>query len=297
MRIVVTGSSGLIGQKLLPALRAAGHEAIPLVRRVPGPGEVRWDPAAHQLDAADLQGIDAAINLAGENIATRWTDQARERIRNSRITGTTLLAETMARLSPRPGLLISVSAVGFYGDRGDEVLTEESGPGEGFLPRLAQEWEAAAQPARGAGIRVVHPRLGIVLSREGGALDKMLPPFKLGVGGRLGSGEQWMSWIAIDDVIGALLYLLGADAMSGPVNFTAPGAVRNGKFTKSLGKALGRPTIFPVPTAALYLLYGREMAKEALLASARVAPRRLEQAGYRFLYPELETSLRHVLKG
>ena len=265
------------------------------MRRTPGPGEIRWDPDARQLDAAALQGIDGAINLAGENIATRWTDRARERIRTSRIMGTTLLAETMAGLSPRPRVLISVSAVGFYGDRGEEVLTEESGPGQGFLPQLAQEWEGAAQPARRAGIRVVHPRFGIVLSGDGGALEKMLPPFRLGVGGRLGSGKQWMSWIAMDDVIGALLHLLRTETLEGPVNFTAPGAVRNAEFTRCLGKVLGRPTIFPVPTAALYLLYGREMPREALLASTRVTPRRLEQSAYRFRFPELETALKRVL--
>jgi uncharacterized protein (TIGR01777 family) len=295
MRIVITGSSGLIGRALLPALRAAGHEAIPVVRRPPNQGEIRWDPASGMLERSALEGIDGAINLAGENIATRWTDESKRKIRESRITGTRLLAETMARLATRPRVLVSVSAIGYYGDRDEELLTEESAPGQGFLPQLGQEWEASAQPARAAGIRVVHPRLGIVLSSEGGALKKMLLPFKLGIGGRFGSGEQWMSWIAIDDVIGGLLFLLGTDAPSGPVNFAAPGAVRNKEFTRRLGEFLHRPTFFPTPSAALYLLYGREMPEEALLASARVVPRRLLDTGFQFRLPELEPALKHVL--
>ena len=203
----------------------------------------------------------------------------------------------MASLDPRPETLISVSAVGFYGDRDDEVLTETSSPGEGFLPVLAEDWEAAAQPARAAGIRVVHPRMGIVLSKKGGALQKMLLPFKLGVGGRMGSGEQWMSWIAIDDVIAAMVYVLEHPTLSGPVNFTAPNPVRNSVFTRELGKALHRPTIFPVPTPALHLLYGTEMPREALLASTRVVPRRLLDGGFGFRFPEIGTAFEHALDG
>ena len=295
MRVAVTGSSGLIGQALLPALRAAGHETIALVRRTPGRGEAQWDPASGVLEPATLQGVNAAINLAGETIATRWTDESRRRIRESRLQATTLLATTLARLNPRPATLISVSAVGVYGDRKDEVLTETSPAGEGFLPALAQEWEGAAEPARATGMRVAHPRMGIVLSANGGALAKMLPPFKLGVGGRLGSGEQWMSWIAIDDVTAGFLHLLEAPSLQGPVNFTAPGPVRNADFTEALGKVLHRPTILPVPLPALYLLYGREMPQEALLASTRVMPERLMESGFRFRFPEIGSALEHVL--
>jgi uncharacterized protein (TIGR01777 family) len=296
MRIVVTGASGLIGQALLPALRAAGHETLVLVRRSPNRGEARWDPATGTLAPADLGGIDAAINLAGENIATRWTSRSKRGIRESRIRSTTLLATTMASLSPRPRVLISVSAVGFYGDRGDEVLTESSPPGQGFLPELAAEWEAAAQPARTTGIRVVNPRLGIVLGPHGGALGKMVLPFKLGLGGRMGSGDQWMSWITIDDVVAAFLYLLRTDSLDGPVNFTAPGAVRNRELASQLGHTLHRPALLPVPSAALYLLYGREMPNEALLASTRVAPRKLLDTGFQFRFAELGPALAHVLK-
>lgn len=295
MRIAITGSNGLIGQALLPMLKAAGHDAVPLVRRPPEAGEVQWDPALGRLDPKDLAGINGAINLAGENIATRWTDESKRRIRESRIRGTTLLAETMAALSPRPGVLISVSAVGYYGDRGDEELTEESGAGRGFLPGLAREWEASAQAADAVGIRVVHPRLGIVLSAKGGALGKMLPPFRLGVGGRLGSGRQWMSWIAIEDVVAAMLHLLKDDSVQDAVNFTAPAPVRNSEFTRQLGKALHRPTIFPVPTPALQVLYGKEMPEEALLASTRVVPRRLLEAGFQFQFPEIGAAFRHIL--
>jgi hypothetical protein len=296
MRIGITGSSGLIGQALLPVLKAAGHEVIPLVRRPPKQGEVEWDPARLRLNPGDLAGIEGAINLAGENIATRWTDENKRKIRESRINGTTLLAETMAALSPRPRVLISVSAVGFYGDRGDEALTEESAAGQGFLPALALAWEASAQPASAAGIRVVVPRMGIVLSQQGGALRKMLPPFKLGVAGRLGSGRQWMSWIAIDDVVAAMLRMLGDDSLRGPVNLTAPTPVRNSEFTTRLGNVLHRPTLFPVPKAALRVLYGKEMPEEALLASARVVPQRLLDTGFQFRYPELEPALKHVLR-
>lgn len=295
MRLAITGSSGLIGQALLPALKAEGHEPIALVRRPPNTGEVQWDPAIGRLDSRDLAGIEGAINLAGENIATRWTDESKRRIRESRINATTLLAETMAALVPRPRVLISVSAVGYYGDRGDEELTEESSAGRGFLPSLARDWEASAQAAHAAGIRVVHPRMGIVLSAKGGALGKMLPPFKLGVGGRLGSGRQWMSWMAIEDVVAAMLYLLNDDSLRGAVNFTAPAPVRNSEFTRQLGKALHRPTIFPVPTTALQVLYGKEMPEEALLASARVVPRRLLDARFQFQFPEIAAAFRHIL--
>jgi uncharacterized protein (TIGR01777 family) len=295
MRIAMTGSSGLIGQALRSALTRAGHSVIPLVRRAPSPGEIEWNPQTGTLDPATLEGFDAAINLAGENIATRWTGEARKKIRESRVKSTALLASVLSSRERKPGVLISISAVGYYGDRGEEPLDESKGPGTGFLPRLAEEWEAAADPARAAGIRVVHPRLGIVLSRDGGALDKMRLPFKLGLGGRLGSGKQWMTWIAMDDVIGGVQFLLSERASRGPVNLVAPGVVRNAEFTRILGNVLSRPTIFPVPPAALYLLYGRDMPLETLLASARALPQAITRAGYQFRFPELEPALRHVL--
>ena len=296
MKVVVTGSSGMIGGALVPALKAAGHDVTRLVRRAPSAGEIEWDPEKGTLDPKALDGVQAAINLAGANIATRWTDRAKREIRASRVGGTKLLAETLARASPKPDVLLSISAVGYYGDRGDEVLNESSGPGTGFLPSLSQDWEAAADAARAAGIRVVHPRLGIVLSRHGGALAKLLPPFKLGVGGKLGPGTQWMSWIALDDVLGALLHLLQTAAVSGPVNLVAPRAVRNSEFTQVLAHVLSRPALFTVPAPALYLVYGREMPKEALLASTRAIPQRLDESGYAFKYPALETALRKVLE-
>jgi uncharacterized protein len=294
MRIAITGSSGMIGQALVRRLEAMGHTVLRLVRRNPRSGEVRWDPARGTLDPMALKGVEGAINLAGENIATRWTEESRRRIRESRIRSTTVLAETMARMDARPRVLISVSAVGFYGDQGDTELTEESTAGSGFLPTLAQEWERSAQPASAAGIRVVHPRLGIVLSPEGGALARMLPPFKLGLGGKLGSGDQWMSWVALDDVTAALAFLL-EQPLSGPVNLVAPQPVTNREFTRTLGQVLSRPAVFTVPPFALHLAYGRDMPDEALLSSTRVRPAKLEHAGFRFRHPQLREALASLL--
>ena len=295
MRIAVTGSSGLIGQSLLPALRGAGHEAIALVRRAPKhEGEARWDPEGGTIDRDALKGIEGAINLAGRNVGTRWTEAARRDMRDSRIRSTQLLAGTMAAMSPRPGVLVSMSAVGYYGDGGEEILTEETGRGQGFLSDLVSEWEASAQAARAAGIRVVHPRTGVVLSREGGALKKMLLPFQLGVGGRVGSGRQWMSWIALDDVVAGLVFLLANDSLAGPVNLAAS-PVRNGEFTRELGRALHRPAIIPAPVPVLQLVYGKEMIEENLLQSSRVSSNRLLGAGFQFRFPEIGPALRHVL--
>jgi uncharacterized protein len=296
MRVAVTGSSGLIGQALLPALRAGGHETIALVRRTPGPGEAQWDPAAGILDPSALQGVGAAINLAGANIATRWTEKAKREIAESRVRGTKMLAENLARRSGGEGspVLISISAVGYYGDRGDDVLTEASGPGSGFLSGVVQAWEAAADPARSAGIRVVHPRLGVVLSRKGGALAKMLLPFKLGLGGKVGSGEQWMSWVSIDDVVTGLIHLLNS-TLQGPVNLAAPIPVQNADFSRTLGRILSRPAIIPVPPAALYLLFGQEMTRETLLWSTRVSSATLQRSGFKFRHPELQVALAEVI--
>jgi uncharacterized protein (TIGR01777 family) len=295
--IAVTGGSGLIGTTLIQQLREDRHQITQLVRRPAGSGEVWWDPAGGKLEPAALEGVDAVINLAGETVGARWTAARKRRIRESRVNGTRLLSQTMARLQRPPRVLISVSAVGIYGDRGDEILTEASSlgdPSRDFLASVCQQWEAATDSARAAGVRVVHPRLGVVLSPAGGALRKLLLPFRLGLGGRVGAGSQWMSWIAIDDAVGVIRYALETGTVQGPVNATAPDPVTNQDFTRILGRVLRRPTPFPVPAAALRLALG-EMADETLLASARVLSARLLQWGYEFRYPDLQGALRHVL--
>jgi hypothetical protein len=269
---------------------------IRLVRskKVLAKDEVGWDPAAGAIDTAGLEGLDGVVHLAGENIASRWTSEKKAKIRDSRVNGTRLLAETLSRLAKRPKVLVSASAVGYYGDRGDETLVEESGPGSGFLAEVCRAWEAAAEPAARSGIRVVHPRIGMVLSRDGGALKMMLPPFKMGVAGKTGTGEQYMSWITLDELIGVIQHLLTAGTLAGAVNAVAPRSVRNLEFTKALGRVLSRPTVMPLPAFAARLAFG-EMADELLLASARVEPARLLASGYKFRHPELEEALRHVL--
>jgi len=297
MDIAVTGASGLIGSKLVGALTAAGHRPLRLVRRDPSPGEdaVRWDPAAGTIDAASLEGVGAVVHLAGEGIAEkRWSAEQKRRILDSRVDGTSLLATTLAGLNRPPGVLLSGSAIGFYGERGDEELTESSGPGDIFLADVCRAWEAATAPAEEAGIRVAHLRTGIVLDRHGGALAKTLPLFRFGLGGRLGSGRQWWSWIGIDDEVGAIEFLLGAD-ISGPVNLTAPNPVTNAEFTKVLGSVLGRPTLLPVPAFGPKVLLGSELAEQLLFTSARVLPGVLTDAGYEFRSPDLEGALREEL--
>ena len=295
MRVALTGSQGLIGSAVASALRARGDEVVPLVRGgVAAPEEVAWDPAAGLIDAARLADVDAAIHLAGATLATRWTPDQKMAILASRRRGTELLARALAGLRGGPRTLVSGSAVGYYGDRGDEVLTESSEPGTGFLAEVCREWEAAAEPARRAGIRVVHPRFGVVLSRSGGVLAKIVPIFKIGAGGPLGHGRQYLPWVAIDDAVGALLLALERDALDGPVNVVSPRAVTNREFTSALARALGRPAMIPVPAAALRAMFG-EMADGALLVSQRVDPVRLRGAGYAFRFPELEPALRHVL--
>ena len=294
MKIGVSGSTGLVGSALVPFLTTSGHQVVRLVRSKPNPGEVYWSPGEGRLDASDLEGLEAVVHLAGENITGRWTPAKKARIRESRVQGTQLLAGTLAELAQPPKVLVCASAIGYYGDRGEEVLREASPPGSNFLAEVCQAWEAASQPAAQKGIRVVSLRIGVVLSPRGGALGQMLLPFKLGVGGKIGSGRQYMSWIAIDDLVGVIHHALTTDSLQGPVNTVAPQAVTNLEFTKTLGRVLGRPTIFPLPAFAARLAFG-QMADELLLASARVEPARLKASGYVFRTPDLEGALRRLL--
>ena len=253
-----------------------------------------WNPAAGEIDAPKLEGIDAIVHLAGETINGRWTSAKKRAIRESRVKGTRLLCETLAKLSNRPRVLVAASASGYYGDRGDEVLREESEAGSSFLSQVCQEWEGATKAAAERGIRVVNLRIGFVLSRAGGGLAKMLPAFKMGVGGKIGSGKQHMSWIAIDDLAQIILFATSAESLQGPVNAVAPNPVTNLEFTKTLARVLRRPAIFPMPAFAVRLAFG-EMGEELLLASARLEPARLLSAGYQFRFPQLEGALRHLL--
>lgn len=297
MDVAVTGSSGLIGTALRAALERAGHRVLRMVRSQPAAtaGEadaLHWDPATGAIDAGGLEGIGAVVNLAGgSSVAKRWNTTQKARFRDSRVNSTTLLAETLAKLANPPGVLLSASAVGIYGDRGDEILTEESRPGDGFLADLGRAWETATEPAQQAGIRVTHLRTAMVLAGHGGGLQNLLPLFKLGLGGKLGSGSQWMSWIALEDEAGAIVHLLSDDAPAGPVNLTAPNPATNADFTKALGRALGRPTVVRVPAAGLRLLLGSEMADEVILGGQRALPTRLLDSGYAFAQPDLDSAL------
>lgn len=296
MKIAVTGAGGLLGSAIASSLAHAGHDVLRLVRRAPRPGggEIRWDPDAGTIDP-ELGGVVAAIHLAGESIAARrWTDATRSRIRGSRVRGTRLLAETLAALAPRPRVLISASAVGYYGDRGATLLDETCGRGSGFLAEVAEAWERAADPARKAGIRVVHLRIGVVLARRGGALAQLLPPFRLGLGGRLGGGRQYWSWIALGDLVEVVNHLLDRDDLDGPVNAVTPRPVTNSEFATTLARVLGRPAVLPVPAPVLRLMLGA-MADEMLLASTRAIPARLTSSGFVFRHPELDGALRHEL--
>ncbi|MBP2682850.1 MAG: uncharacterized protein H6Q79_889 [Deltaproteobacteria bacterium] len=298
MRLAITGSTGLVGSEAVTVLSAAGHEVVRMVRRVPAPGEkaVRWDPVAREIDAAGLEGMDAVVHLAGENVGSgRWTAARKAAIRDSRVNGTRLLCDALAGLARPPKTLVCASATGYYGDRGEEALTEESLPGTGYLAEVCREWEAASDPAARKGIRVVALRIGMVLSPKGGALPRMLPLFRAGLGGVIGSGRQYVSWVALDDLPHIILHALQRGDLSGPVNAVAPRPVTNREFTEALGKVLSRPTPLPVPAFALRLAVGREMADALLLSSARAVPRRLEGTGYRFRFPELGPALRHML--
>ncbi|GIX03541.1 MAG: hypothetical protein KatS3mg113_0547 [Planctomycetaceae bacterium] len=295
-RILITGATGLVGTELTHLLTTQGFEVYRLTRRDPQDArDIPWNPERQEIFPARLEGMDAVIHLAGENIsAARWTPTFKEKIRRSRVAGTQLLCTTLSRLERKPSLLLSASAIGYYGDRGVEILHEDSAPGTGFLPEVCQAWEQACDPARDAGIRVVCMRIGVVLSPRGGALHKMLPAFRWGVGGVIGSGQQYMSWIALDDVAGAIWHLLQQPAISGPVNLTAPHPVTNREFTRVLSRVLHRPAVFPLPAFAAKLALG-EMAEELLLSSTRVEPTKLLHSGYVFRHPTLEEALCHLL--
>ncbi|GIW80787.1 MAG: hypothetical protein KatS3mg105_2594 [Gemmatales bacterium] len=296
MKILVSGATGLVGSVLVPLLESKGHGIVALTRGQAEPGKrIHWDPEHGTLDATSLEGFEAVVHLAGENIAAgRWNEERKARIRDSRIKGTKLLCDKLVELSEPPKVLVSASAIGYYGSRGSEVLTEESQRGTGFLADVCADWEQATQGASDKGIRVVNARIGVVLSAAGGALAKMLLPFKLGLGGVVGNGQQYMSWIAIDDLAAAILHLLHTENLSGPVNLVAPHPVTNYEFTKTLGRVLGRPTILPMPAFAARLAFG-EMADELLLSSTRVEPKKLVGSGFLFRFPNLEGALRHLL--
>jgi len=295
--VAITGSSGLVGSVLIPALSAEGWRVRRLVRReVRDPTEIRWNPDRHELDSAQLHGVDAVVHLAGEGVADRrWSEAVKNRILTSRTKGTGLLCETLAGLGAKPHVLCSASAVGYYGDRGDEILDESSSAGYGFLAQVCRQWEAATQPARDAGIRVVNLRIGVVLSDKGGALARMLLPFKLGVGGVIGSGKQYISWIALDDLVRTIQFVLDRASLSGPVNAVTPTPVTNRELTKTLGGVLHRPTILPMPAIAARLAFGA-MADEMLLSSARVMPAKLQDSGFEFRFPALQPALNYLLR-
>ena len=296
MKIVVSGSTGLIGSALTRALARRGDDVVPLVRRRVAPGEqaLAWDPEQGTIDGAGLEGTDAVIHLAGENVFGRWSPAKKQRIYDSRVKGTRLVSDALAGLHRHPATLLAASAIGYYGDRGDEPVTEESAPGEDFLAHVARDWESATAVATRAGIRVVNMRMGVVLTTTGGALSKMLPAFRLGLGGRVGSGNQYLSWIALADVLNAILHLLEKADLVGPVNMTAPAPITNREFARALGKVLGRPAVVTVPAFALRMAFGTEGA--AMLQSGqRVLPKRLVASGFHFSCKDVETALRYLL--
>ena len=295
LRVLLTGANGLVGSALIPMLTAGGHTVLRLARKSSTRGGIRWDPEAGEIDLSSLEGFDAVVHLAGENIAAaRWTNAQKQKILESRTKGTKLLAGALAKLKNPPKVFLCASAVGYYGDRGDEVCDENSSRGDGFLADVCEQWEAATDPARDAGIRTVNLRFGVILTSAGGALKKMLPPFLAGAGGKIGTGRQWMSWIALDDVLGVIHHAMLTESVVGPTNVVAPNPVTNRDFTKILGRVIRRPTIFPMPAFAARLAFG-QMADELLLSGQRVLPQKLEASGYPFRFAELEAALRHVL--
>ena len=297
MKVLISGAKGLVGDALGKSLAKDGHEILSLVRRPSNnKSEIEWDPNKGTLDAQLLEGMDVVIHLAGESIASgRWTDEKKQKIFDSRVKGTTLLSEALAQLSAPPATFISASAIGFYGNRGDELLTEQSAPGHDFLADVCIAWEKATSAAEAKGIRTIHTRFGIILDPKGGALSQMLTPFRMGVGGKVGDGKQWISWIALADVTRGLNCLIEKTAIKGPVNFVAPHPVTNAEFTKVLGRAVSRPTIFPMPAFGARLVFG-EMADALLLSSTKVQPKVLREHGFEFEFPTLQAALEKILK-
>ncbi|MDG1490366.1 MAG: TIGR01777 family oxidoreductase, partial [Planctomycetota bacterium] len=294
--IAITGASGLVGSTLAAFLRTGGHRVLELVRRAPAAAhEVRWDPAAGEVDTEPLEGVDAIVHLAGESIfGLRWTEEKKRRVAQSRVVGTRTLVDAIGRMTRPPGVLVAASAIGWYGDRGEEELPESAPRGQGFLADTCADWEGEVDRLRPE-VRAVKMRLGVVLDAGGGALSTMLPAFMLGLGGRLGSGRQWFPWIALDDVIGAMYLAMHRPSLQGPVNLVAPGLVRNSEFTRAMGRTLHRPVILPVPRPALRLALGAEQADEMLLSSVRVVPGALQREGFAFRYPEIDAALGHAL--
>lgn len=297
MQIVISGASGLVGGLLVNELRSVGHQVVTLVRRASaGAGEVRWDPARGELDPAAIEGFDAIVHLAGENIASgRWSHERKRMILESRVQGTSLLSRTLAGLQCKPRVLVSASAIGFYGHRGDAEVDESSPAGKGFLADVCREWEAATDTARDAGIRVVNLRIGMVLSAAGGALPKMLGPFKAGLGGVTGDGRQYISWIALDDLVGVITQAITDDRLAGPVNAVSPRPVTNREFVATLAKLLHRPSVVTLPAMAVKLMFG-EMGQALLLEGARVRPTKLIECGFAFRYPDVEAALANELR-
>lgn len=296
MKIAISGSHGLIGSELASRLSSEGHQIIHLVRKPSSsPNEIVWDQNGNVENLNKLDGVDAVVHLAGENISSgRWTEEKKKEIKNSRVVSTTQLSKALAALPNPPKVFVCGSAIGFYGERGDTIVDETASGGADFLSEVCKDWERATDAAKQAGIRVVNLRTGVVLSKKGGALAKMLPPIMTGLGGPLGDGRQYMSWISMDDEVGAIIHILKTETLSGPVNLVSPHAVTNKEFTDTLGNVVHRPTILPVPAFGLRLLLG-EMADELLLASTLVKPTKLEQSGYQFRYPDLEAALKHAL--
>lgn len=295
MKIAIAGGSGLLGSALIPDLENEGHEVVRLVRNNPRGNEIEWHPNQDAIDAEKLAGFDAIINLAGENVAEgRWTEEKKKKIHDSRVHGTHLLSEAIARLARKPRAFLCASATGIYGDRGDESLDEQSESGGGFLAGVCREWEKATEPAQRAGVRVVNFRFGPVIARAGGMLEKMLTPFKMGVGGKIGSGKQYISWVSIDDAVAAMKLALNDESLRGPLNVVSPRPVTNERFTRALGEVLSRPTLMAMPAFAARLAFG-EMADEMLLVSQRVLPKKLQAAGFQFQYGDLDAALQHYV--